>query len=171
MALDHSIFLNNIFYYSWNFLEMMRNLNLTNGGKLVMDEIAYTILNTCTIDYFLLVVFFLGKNSKGFENEIHLKTNKNFKYNFFKIWHDIYLKIQNNNWNMARLIWAQFNKFPEFKLNEETGIKVDYFGSLYQAYMKMYYEVQEFNYYYKCPDDKCVLSTKLEKSGREFQFK
>jgi len=119
----------------------LNDLHLCNGNLQVSftkSLVEYKISNTCTIDYFLLVLKIASINNneflKSFDNEI-IKNIVNF--------------IDQKNWNFARLLWLQFNK-SHFK-NFSNLIYYDCYGSEEDFYGFTFRELsQEFFWKSKC---------------------
>ena len=81
-----------------NIVCQLRNLTLCNGGTIYLDQKKYLSKNTCSIDYFLIIIFLLIKNCK------YAKLENNLDSCFFKIF--TYLTL--NNWEKARYQWFKF---------------------------------------------------------------
>ncbi|CAF1034897.1 unnamed protein product, partial [Brachionus calyciflorus] len=75
-------------------LDFFKTFLPKNGG--FMEEKNISIINTCSIDYFLLMVGFLWYNNKHFPKE------NNKKNNFFETFEKISSNITNGNWMDAR---------------------------------------------------------------------
>ena len=92
--------------------------------------------NTCTIDYFLIMIFIIYENHSKMINE-------NFNNCFEKI-HDF---VGKNNWNFARLQWLNFAKLKYMIIDDCTH---NWFGSEFDAYYHTYSEFQRYSWTFEC---------------------
>lgn len=71
-----------------------------NGSTFEDNGIFYEIFNTCTIDYFILILAIISENNLNMSKAI--ESNKN-ELLFYSLCSQIHLFVLENNWNFARL--------------------------------------------------------------------
>ena len=134
-------------------------MKLCNGGKIQFDKKQYIFKNTCSIDYYLLVIFFVVKNNC---ETVKKRATTNDCGQFYSTGLQIKQHLANNNWNMARLIWAKFFGNKMF-VNDDGCIVYDFFLHVEESFFNKKTKIfQEFEFYYKC-NDKCFVNNSKEK--------
>ena len=102
--------------------------------------------NTCSIDYFLIIVFIIYNNIK------------NLKY-LDQALGECYKKISgyvaSNNWNMARYTLFLFAEIKNIK----KGNVLNWYLSEYESFKFTYSSYQLYKFDKKCDSDNCIFST------------
>ena len=100
----------------------------SNGGFFIKkDGSKINVINTCTIDNYLLALWYLSKIIPNFHNQIGTLKNKAA---LIKIVYNIDLL----NWNYARQLWFTSIMKLDFR-NKTTAI--DFFGSIENFFFKI----------------------------------
>ncbi len=124
----------------------------SNGGKLLEDKKQFTFLNTCSIDYFILVCYII---SRKFEYCLHEKEKKTpFDHLLIEFGKSIGSK---NNWDEARLSWLNFNN-NNIKKSQTNENKFLYncLTDEFTAYYSSYSFYQQFRWFNSCPNSNCL---------------
>jgi hypothetical protein len=119
-----------------------------NGGSFYLDNKLIKFINTCTLDYYLLIWVILSKTNIFLKNIFHSINPTDFYKNINKITQSIGAK----KWNSARLFWSKFisKKYSE----TQEAIIYDYYGSEMDGFSS-FHSIQSFKYSYKCSEINC----------------
>ena len=109
------------------FNEKIECIEFCNGGSVRLDGISYNFVNTCSIDYFLVIVYLV--TSKRIEYRAGLQNSTSDLYKTFL---EISDRLKINDWNEARLCWYRFNNNSSFSSN--GTITVDFFLTIEEAF-------------------------------------
>ena len=145
-----------------NAVEKLKKLKLTNGGDFVIGKKKYNSINTCSIDYFLIIIYLLIESS----NNLGI-FEKNSGNCFFKI----YAFIAENDWHMARYEWFKF--CPSLKIIQK-GLKFNWFMSEFDSYLRAFQKYQTYYWEENCDNEQkpnCFLRTKITKESSCFIFR
>jgi hypothetical protein len=142
------------------FLEDIKKISFSNGGTITMVEKKYKFINTCSIDYFLLVIHYIAKNNSYLVKQRGLQ--KNLAGPFYQSCAKIGEFLSVNNLCMARLEWAKFFKNAFTKTKKGTTL-YDFYLHLEEAfYDKDTKKIQEFEFSYSCSQT-CPVNFSNEK--------
>lgn len=131
----------------------------SNGGNFVSNSMNYYIINTCSIDYFLLIIFLLyDKNDQ----------NKSIFDDTFIM--DIIQYISLNDWNIARLKWIEYNQIPKKIICQKNNIVYNCFLSEYESFYKTISTFQSFTWFCKCPSKHCKLNVMTKQNSSAFKL-
>jgi len=111
---------------------ILKDIKLCNGGTEIIDGKSYCFSNTCSIDYWLLSIF-LVLSVSSIANKRALDQTSN-SIELYKVFVKIKDFIQKNNWNSARLEWANFIGLKKKIIN--GSIHFDCFASISIAFLK-----------------------------------
>jgi hypothetical protein len=126
--------------FSENYLDLCKNLKLTNGGRLQLNNKNYNQINTCSIDYFLIVMHitttFFRENLTLISPELRICFNNISNF------------LLSNNWTMARQEWIKLNpNLEKFILNDNC---YNWFLSEYNSFVSYYNYYQRYTYTINC---------------------
>lgn len=170
------------FYYNkkevFNDFEYVKNLtdfkiNLSKKNKLGRLEFFkvflpqnggiyqnYEIINTCSIDYFLIVISYIFFYNQNIES---LKTND--KNDLIKILDEISDKIRNNRMDEARFIWVK-----KIGLKQSNENQFNCMLSIFDAFYSDYSQIQTFSWYEKCQNKDCKKNRNKYHSSHLFKL-
>ena len=123
----------------------------------MLKEKKYRIINTCSIDYFIIIMAVVGK----FNNSILLMKDKSWKNFFIELSKYV---ITQNNWDLARYCFLTFKNHIVSTINNNESL-TDCFLSEYDSYMNLYNEKQEYKW-----EKKCIDENSKSKSGYSSSF-
>ncbi|CAF0992528.1 unnamed protein product [Brachionus calyciflorus] len=128
-----------------NRLEFFKKFLPKNGGFIAEKNIS--IVNTCSIDYFLLIIGYLSYNNKYFLRE------NNKQNNILELFINISAKITNGNWMEARLEWIHKINLKPKNVNNISiyNCMLSVFDSFYLDYSF----VQQFYWFERCLNKFC----------------
>ena len=127
-------------------LKDLKKVNPINGSYFALNGYNYRMTNTCTIDYFIIIMAIVGK----FNKRVDLITRENWKKLFTELSKYVFTQ---NNWDLARYCFLTFkNHMASVRNNKD--ISYDCHGSEYPAYMDIYNEVQIIEWEQQYPKPK-----------------
>ncbi len=142
---------NDRYFYKKNF-DVASEFLPRNGGSFQPENKIIKFINTCTVDYYLLIWVILSKTNKLYKKNLNeLKRNENIS-SFYEYINKIVQCIVAKKWNSARLLWSNFI-CKGYSENSEM-ILYDYYGSEIEGYAG-FHSIQTFSYFYKCTEKKC----------------
>ena len=116
----------------------------SNGGFFIKkDGTKLNFINTCTIDNYLLAIWYLSKIMPNFHNRIGTFKNK---VTLIKIIENIDIL----NWDYARQLW--FTEIMKMDFRNKNTV-IDFFGSIENYFLKYVYDYQMHNIIQKCSDE------------------
>ena len=146
-----------VFYKKSNYISSCINLNLQNGGSFIMDNKEYFSMNTCSIDYFLIIIFIIRMNHMEQFNQL-----KNIEIG--NVFEKIYGHLSCNDWQMARLAWLEF--CPGLKQTIKNNNVYDWFLSEYEAYFVYYRCNQFYSWTSKCDNIRVPLCVNAHEKNK-----
>ena len=124
----------------------LKDLVLTNGGKIALNGKTYVFLNTCSIDYLFISI-------------LVYKIPTDRVCSLDNCFRKIQTFLKNNNWDMARLEWAIFSKIEPTENLFDGSFTYNFLETLNYAFLDLMEKYQEFSYEYKCPNQKCSVNS------------
>ncbi len=100
-------------------------------------------INTCTIDNYLLAIWYLSKIMPNFHNRIGTFKNK---VTLIKLIENIAIL----NWDYARQLW--FSEIMKMDFRNKNTV-IDFLGSIENYFLKYVYDYQMHNIIKKCSDE------------------
>ena len=146
-----------IIYNSGNYIESCKILHLENGGQFFIDKKNFFSLNTCSIDYFLMIIFIIQTN--------HTEKTKLLKDDIRNLFETIYALLSCNEWQKARITWLEY--CPSLERSIKKKNVYNWFLSEYEAYFFNYRNNQFYSWITKCnnnSDPLCVNSVEKKKN-------
>ncbi|CAF1094057.1 unnamed protein product [Brachionus calyciflorus] len=141
------------------------NLIPRNGSISEVDSVQTSIINTCSIDGFLLICYFLSRQSEIFKCKYSDELNNLF--NSLKSISDL---VCENNWNEARLEWIKFTKMKAIQKDET--VVYDFFLNEFDSYYDSCASIlQQYEYDNICDNLKCKLTSIKESRSAAFMLK
>ena len=116
----------------------MKKLTLTNGGEFYIGKHKFKCYNTCSIDYFLIIVYLLV------ESTCELGKFEEKSGNLFL---KIFAFLSDNDWNMARNEW--FNFCPDLKHIQKKS-NFNWFLSEFDSFFRYFRIYQTYNWESYC---------------------
>jgi hypothetical protein len=126
-------------------------MEFSNGGTLEMEKIKTIFINTCSIDYFILVIFLCTEFGEIIRKR---SLEVNSTQDFYKLFIKIHDHLKNNNWNLARLEWANFNQM-QFTV-ENKSPKYDFYLSIRDSFLSKVIFLQTYSFYCACSNEMCT---------------
>ncbi len=123
-----------------------------NGSHFSMNGFKYRIINTCSIDYFIIILAAVGKFNKSFNSII----NNDLKKLIMELTRYVFMQ---NNWDLARFSFLNFKKHLKPRNNQNNEIEWNCFLSEYEAYMCVYNEFQLYDWTKTCREKDCRPKT------------
>ena len=143
-------------------LDYFKNFLPKNGGFL--KEKNLSIINTCSIDYFLLTISYFWFNNKYF---IDFNTVER-EQSLINIIEKISDYIKNGEWMKARLEWVErLNLKP---LSTEKDCVYDCMLSVFDSFYFEYSEIQQYSWHENCPIKTCKNNKLKKKSSNIFKL-
>ena len=116
------------------------SLKLINGGTFQKENGQYVQeINTCSIDYFLIIASIIQINHASSLMKLDLKLAQCFER--------IKKALSLNNWSNARNAWLNYSNI---KLHNSTDNIIDWFTSGYEAFYFNYSSFQRFRWTINC---------------------
>jgi hypothetical protein len=126
-------------------------MEFSNGGTLEMENIKTIFINTCSIDYFIFVIFVCTE----FGEKIRKRSSEvNSTQDFYKLFLKIHDHLKNNNWNLARLELANFNQM-QFTV-ENKSPKYDFYLNIQDSFLRNATFLQTYSFFCACTNDMCT---------------
>lgn len=130
------------------------NLLLNNGGISESPDGKILMKNTCSIDYFLIIIYIICEN--------HLKELNRALYDCFIKIHS-FVKI--NDWNSARLQWLKFSNLQNHIVFNNTH---DWFLSEYESFYSSYGLFQKYSWKFECSNGQICKNNNRYESSTSF---
>lgn len=124
------------------------------------NYISIQFINTCTIDYFLVLIATIANNNKYFQEKINNLEKKN---EFTEVSKKISCEMFKNDWNSARYTWLQFNEFPIAKIFG-NHYHYDFFSTEFLVFVGKLQKYQEYFWTSNCENPNCDIKDKLIRS-------
>lgn len=128
-------------------------LILSNGGKYK----TISIRNTCSIDYFLIIIFIVYNNHRKYFNE-----------ELVSCFNKIHRFITLNYWNFARFEWLNFSELTKHIVIDNTH---DWFLSEYQSFYSTYGKYQSYSWKFLCSNGNSCRNHNRCETSNSFIFK
>ena len=127
---------------------------MANGNLDLETQNGKSIINTCSIDYFLIIIYYLTRKEINFTNIAWKDISQKICFN-----------INSKRWYEARISWITFNMFPK-----EINSTFNCFSSLYDAYASIFLKTQSFKRTRSCTNNSCINfePVDIEESGFSF---
>ena len=154
-----------IFYKKAKYISDCKHLVLQNGGKFSIDNIEYYAVNTCSIDYFLIIIYIIRLNHIENFNQI-----KNIEIG--KVFERIYNYLSLNDWQKARIVWLEYCIGLE-KIIKKNNV-YDWFLSEYESFFVYFRSNQFYSWISKCDNISgplCVNSLETTKHSYTYILK
>jgi hypothetical protein len=153
-----------------DFLLKIQEIKPTNGGSCIFDHIfCYMFINTCSINYFILVLYVISEKNALFKRRVELGNNLDDFEIFLR---NLNTQISSNNWNLSRLNWLESNdRLIKKKSISAKSYLYDCLTSEYEAYSATYLKLQEFKWCKKCTNIGCIFSTDTQERAKSFNLK
>ncbi len=129
--------------------KLCQNLILVNGGTFSMNGTKANSVNTCSIDYFLMIVLIIYSN--------HSRNLNNKLIDCFSRIHEY---LMTNNWDSARIEWLNFCPllniiYPPTK--DSQTYTYNWFLSENESFAARYCkEFQMIKWKFKCSKETCI---------------
>jgi hypothetical protein len=132
-----------------------------NGGCLVVNNNKTIFINTCSIDYFLVVCYIISRRLLT-----HLKLNKKTFFDNFLIDSYNYITVD-NNFNLVRNAWLNYNKGIVSQRKEDNVYVFNCLSDEFASYYSSYSKFQKFQWNSTCPNEACIANknTKCESNA------
>ena len=153
-----------ILFNKENYINSCKNLILENGGRFMIDNREYHSLNTCSIDYFLIIIYIIRMN--------HIDKVKLLKDDISRLFESIFTFLSFNEWQNARLAWLEY--CPSLERTIKRKNVYNWFLSEYEAYFSDYRNNQLYSWKTKCDNTSnplCVNSLEAKKSSYAYIIK
>ena len=147
MILNRNIIKKNI-----SFFENFKMIN--NGETCTIKKTKHVTENTCSIDYFLLIVSCL------YQNNVFFNQSENSLSHVFR---QINMHIKKKKWNLARLEWLKVISSVVISKRKDRII-YNFFGSEYDAFYATYSKLQEYKWKSECSNPKCIYHKMIQTS-------
>jgi hypothetical protein len=139
----------------------------SNFGTLEIENTKTIFTNTCSIDYFLLIIFFCTENCGQIEYRSLLQ---NFQAEYYKVFLKIHSHIKKNEWNQARFVWAIFNKNKSTLNGNLTSY--DFYLTFADSFLNKLHLLQKFSFFCGCSDKLCQKhGNQLKITSHDFGFR
>jgi hypothetical protein len=121
------------------------------GGRITHGEHKdFKIINTCTIDYFLLGIWFASKLKSDIINQLNQMSTE---YDIIKSILEVISSIELNDWNRAKSIWIL-----DVLHLKPTRRTFSTFGEEFIYFIKYFKDIQNVKYLCIKNKEKCVMS-------------
>ena len=147
-----------------NYISSCENLILKNGGQFYIGNKEYFSVNTCSIDYFLIIIYIICSN--------HMDLVSLLKNEISTVFEKIYVNLSSNEWQKARLAWVEY--CPELRVVIQKNNVFDWFLSEYEAFFVYYRSNQFYTWISKCDNlipPLCENSLEMTKNSYTFILK
>jgi hypothetical protein len=126
-------------------INSLKKLKLKNGGSIKLTNgITVKSKNTCSIDYFLIIIYLLYPKYKWFKSE------------WLNVFKNIFEFVLEENWDLARIEWSQYAfAFQQDQFPPKIENLWDWKGSEYESFSQVLNSYQEFSWSSTCENQRC----------------
>ena len=113
------------------------NISISKMGKFIINNEECYSVNTCSIDYFLIIIYIIRSNHKDQFNQL-----KNTEIG--NVFESIYIHLSYNDWQKARIAWL--NYCPGLEKAIKKNNVFDWFLSEYESFFVFYRSNQFYSW-------------------------